>query len=223
MDRAGLAGPDGPTHHGVFDIGYLRMFPHMIAMAPGDALDVAPMLEFALAQTSPTSLRYPKANAEEIERDVAPIELGRAEVIQWGVDGTILCCGALLGEAIGAAQLLKEECGLDVGVVNARFIKPLDREVLRRALSETAFVVTVEEGVLMTGFGSAVLEAAGEMNLDTRRVRRLGIPDAYVQHAERSELLAELGLDARGICVVCRELSEGTGSYLPTDATSKTT
>jgi 1-deoxy-D-xylulose-5-phosphate synthase len=208
LDRAGLAGPDGPTHHGVFDLGYLRLFPNMIVMAPGDALDVAPMLEFALAQSSPTSLRYPKANADEIERDVAPIELGRAEVIQWGVDGTILCCGALLGEAIGAAQLLKEQCGLDVGVVNARFVKPLDRDVLRRAIGETGFVVTVEEGALMTGFGSAVLEAASDMGLDTRRLRRLGIPDEFVQHAERGELLAELGLDARGIFAACRELAE---------------
>jgi 1-deoxy-D-xylulose-5-phosphate synthase len=213
MDRAGLAGPDGPTHHGVFDIGYMRMFPHMISMAPGDALDVAPMLEFALAQSSPTSLRYPKANADEIERDVAPIELGKAEIIQWGADGTIICCGALLGEAIGAAQLLKEECDLDVGVVNARFIKPLDRDILRRALSETGFVVTVEEGVLMTGFGSAVLEAAGEMGLDTRRLRRLGIPDSYVQHAERGELLAELGLGACGISRACREMSNNIAQF----------
>ena len=113
----------------------------------------------------------------------------------------------MVEEASKIADRLSREEGLSVGVVNARFIKPLDRDVLRRALSETGFVVTVEEGVLMTGFGSAVLEAAGEMGLDTRRLRRLGIPDEYVQHAERGELLADLGLDARGIYAVCREMS----------------
>ncbi len=206
LDRAGLTAADGPTHHGMFDIGYMRLFPNMIVMAPGDALDMAPMLDFALQQTSPCSMRYPKTSADEIERDHAPIELGRAEVIQWGEDGTILCCGALLAECIGAAQLLKEECNLDVGVVNARFVKPLDREIIRRAVTETGFLVTVEESALMTGFGSAVLEAASDMSLDTRRIRRLGIPDQFITFAERGELLAELGLDVAGIFQACQEL-----------------
>jgi len=208
MDRAGLTAPDGPTHHGMFDIGYMRLFPNMTVMAPGDALDVAPMLEFALEQDSPTSMRYPKTTAELIEREPAPMELGKAEVIQWGEDGTIFACGTLLANCIGAAQLLKEECGLSVAVVNARFIKPLDRDVLRRALEETGFVVTVEEAALMTGFGSAVLEAANEMGLDTRRIRRLGLPDEFVQHGERGELLADLGLDSDGIFVACREMAQ---------------
>jgi len=136
------------------------------------------------------------------------MELGKAEVIQWGEDGTIFACGTLLANCIGAAQLLKEECGLSVAVVNARFIKPLDRDVLRRALEETGFVVTVEEAALMTGFGSAVLEAANEMGLDTRRIRRLGLPDEFVQHGERGELLADLGLDSDGIFVACREMAQ---------------
>lgn len=208
MDRAGLTGPDGPTHHGMFDFGYLRLFPNMVVMAPGDAHDVGPMLEFGLQQDGPTSLRYPKTTAVEIDRDVEPVELGRAEVIQAGGDGTILCCGALLAECLGAAQLLKEQSGLEVGVVNARFVKPLDREVLRRAVEQTGFVVTVEEAALMTGFGSAVLEAANEMGLDTRRIRRLGIPDAFVEHGERGELLADLGLDSQGIFHTCRELTQ---------------
>jgi 1-deoxy-D-xylulose-5-phosphate synthase len=169
---------------------------------------MGPMLEFALAQNSPCAIRYPKANAEQIERDFAPIELGKAEIIQWGEDGTIVCCGALLAECIAAAQLLKEECDLDVGIVNARFVKPLDRECLARAIRETGFVVTVEEAALMTGFGSAVLEAANDAGLDTRRVRRLGIPDQFIPHAERHELLADLGLDARGIYAACREMAE---------------
>ena len=204
LDRAGLTAADGPTHHGLFDLGYMRLFPNMIVMAPGDALDMAPMLDFALQQDSPTSIRYPKTTAEQIERDHAPIELGKAEVIQWGEDGTILCCGALLANCIGAAQLLKERLGLDIAVINARFVKPLDREVLRRAVDETGFVVTVEEAALMTGFGSAVLEAASDLGLDTRRIHRLGIPDEFVSFAERSELLADLGLDTEGIFQACK-------------------
>src|SRR5205809_6645504 len=97
---------------------------------------------------------------------------------------------------------------MEVGVVNARFAKPIDREIVERAIRECGFVVTVEEGCLMGGFGSAVLEAANEINLDTGRIRRLGIPDRFIEHAERSELLADLGLDAAGIASACRELSQ---------------
>ncbi len=198
MDRAGLCGPDGPTHHGVFDISYTRMFPNMVVMAPGDAADVEPMLDFALQHDTPTSLRYPKANAEVVERVVAPLELGRAEILRWGADGTILSCGTMLATAVQAADRLQEE-GLDVGVVNARFVKPLDFEVLAKAVNETGFVITLEEGVLSGGFGSAVLEAANAAGLPTHAIHRVGIPDAYVEHGDRGDLLADLGLDADGI------------------------
>jgi len=206
LDRGGLTGPDGPTHHGVFDIGYMRLFPNMTVMAPGDERDLTAMLDFALQHDGPTSLRYPKAPAENIERSLAPIEQGRAEVIEWGADGTIVCCGTLLGACVQAAAELRNH-GLDVGVVNARFIKPLDTDVILKAVETSPFVVTVEEGQLMTGFGSAVLEAANEARLSTANVHRLGIPDCYVEHGERGELLAALGLDAAGIARKCRELA----------------
>jgi 1-deoxy-D-xylulose-5-phosphate synthase len=208
LDRSGLTGPDGPTHHGVFDIGYMRVFPNLVCMAPGDEHDVSAMLDFALQHDSPTSIRYPKANAERIGGERTPLELGKAEVLSWGQDGVILCCGTLLADCRRAAQKLREDDGLEIGVVNMRFIKPLDVEVVQRALREAAFVVTVEEGQLMGGFGSAVLEAASDGGLDTSRIRRLGIPDRYIEHAERSELLADLGLDQTGIVQVCRELAE---------------
>ncbi|HEY2414109.1 MAG TPA: 1-deoxy-D-xylulose-5-phosphate synthase [Pirellulaceae bacterium] len=208
LDRAGLTGPDGPTHHGCFDIAYMRCLPNMVVMAPGDAWDVAPMLEFALKQLGPVSIRYPKANAVEVgEVPRQPIELGRAEVLRWGQDGVILCFGSLLTDCLKAADLLATD-GLQVGVVNARFAKPLDGELIERALRECGFVVTVEEGCLMGGFGSAVLEAASEMGLDASRVKRLGIPDRFIEHAERAELLADLKLNASGIAAACRELAE---------------
>ncbi len=208
LDRAGLTGPDGPTHHGVFDIAYMRCLPNIVVMAPGDAWDVAPMLDFALQQPGAVSLRYPKANAVNVcEGERQPVELGRAEVVRWGEDGAILCFGSLLGECLKAADLLAAD-GLQVGVVNMRFAKPIDREVVERALRECGFVLTVEEGCLMGGFGSAVLEAASEMSLDSSRVKRLGIPDRFIEHAERSELLADLRLNAAGIAAACRELAQ---------------
>jgi 1-deoxy-D-xylulose-5-phosphate synthase len=218
MDRAGLTGPDGPTHHGCFDIAYMRCLPNLVVMAPGDAHDVGPMLDFALRQAGPVSMRYPKANAIALStlnlehgtlnssaRD--PIELGRSEVLRWGRDGAILCLGSQLADCLKAADMLAAD-GLDVGVVNARFAKPIDREVIERALHECGFLLTVEEGALMGGFGSAVLEVASDLGLDTSRIKRLGIPDRFIEHAERSELLADLGLDARGIASACRELAD---------------
>jgi 1-deoxy-D-xylulose-5-phosphate synthase len=199
LDRAGLTGPDGPTHHGCFDIAYLRLFPNMVVMAPGDELDVAPMLRFAIGQTqSPMSMRYPKASLEKVERTPADIELGQAEIIEWGADAMILVFGTLFPTCFKVMKKLRSE-GLDVGVVNARFCKPLDCATVLRAVDEATVVVTVEEGTLEGGFGSAVLEAANAAGLDTRNIIRLGIPDRFIEHAERGELLADLGLDIAGI------------------------
>ncbi|MEX2120195.1 MAG: 1-deoxy-D-xylulose-5-phosphate synthase [Pirellulales bacterium] len=203
LDRAGLTGPDGPTHHGMFDLGYMRLLPNMVVMAPGDEYDLAPMLSFALEHNGPASLRYPKAASERHDRPLAPIELGRAEVIDWGHDGMLIACGTLLGNAIKAAVALRQE-GLDVGVINARFVKPLDTETILRAIESCSFVLTVEEAALMGGFGSAVLEAASDAGLPAGHVGRLGVPDRFVEHGDRGELLADLGLDAKGIAQAAR-------------------
>jgi len=161
MDRAGLTGPDGPTHHGLFDIGYTRVFPNIVMMAPADSTEVEPMLEFALQHSGPTSIRYPKTSALAFDRPKQPIELGKSEIIRPGRDGTILAIGAMLQQALSAADQLAAE-GIDVQVVNARFIKPLDIDLLEKVFKESRFVVSVEEGALAGGFGSAVLEAACE-------------------------------------------------------------
>jgi 1-deoxy-D-xylulose-5-phosphate synthase len=203
LDRAGLTGPDGPTHHGCFDTTYMRLFPNMVVMAPGDETDLAPMLHFALENTSPTSLRYPKANLEKVDRPSQPIELGQAEVYDWGNDAMLIAYGSQFPTCVKAAQKLRQE-GYDVGVVNARFAKPLDRAVVLKALRDATLVVTVEEGTLEGGFGSAVLEAANSAGVDTRGLIRLGIPDRFIEHGERGELLADLGLDMDGICRAVR-------------------
>ncbi|HVK11666.1 MAG TPA: 1-deoxy-D-xylulose-5-phosphate synthase [Gemmataceae bacterium] len=203
LDRAGLTGPDGPTHHGCFDISYMRLFPNMVVMAPGDEADVRPMLDFALAQMHPTSLRYPKATLETVKREFTPVELGRAEVIEDGDDGAFVVFGTLMPAALQAAHKLRDE-GLNVAVVNARFVKPLDRETIVPLVERMPFVITAEEGTLEGGYGSAVLEACNAEGVDTRNVIRLGIPDRFIEHAERAELMADLGLDVEGLCRAAR-------------------
>lgn len=210
LDRSGVVGADGPTHHGCFDLAYMRVFPNMVVMAPGDACDLPAMLEFSLQHSAPTSIRYPKATAEEIQRTVAPVELGKAEVLEWGHDVMLLACGTLLPSCVKAAQELREQ-GFDVGLVNARFLKPLDTDVVLRAVEQAAVVLTVEEGCLPGGFGAAVLEAASDAGLNASHVKRLGVPDQFIEHAERSELLADLGLDAAGIVRAALEVADRVG------------
>jgi len=206
LDRAGVVGPDGPTHHGVFDIAYLRVFPNLVIMSPGDEHDLERMIPWALAHDHPTAIRYPKANVVPVAREVAPIELGESELVRTGADGVLIAIGPLLSECVAAAEMLSEE-GIEMAVINARFVKPLDTQAILQAVREHPFVVTVEEGCLMGGFGSAVLEAANDAGIDTSHIRRLGVPDHYVEHADRSELLASLGLSSRGIADTCRKLS----------------
>ena len=207
LDRAGLCGPDGPTHHGVFDNAYMRIFPNMTVMAPGDASDVEPMLRFALSHDGPVSIRYPKAAAETVNRAVAPVEFGRAEVHSWGHDGMLVVFGTQFSDCIQAAERLKAE-GLDVGVINARFCKPVDTDTILRAVEECGFVLTIEEGTLTGGFGSAVLEAVNAAGLRTDHIRCLGIPDQFVEHGDRGELLADLGLDAAGITATALSMAD---------------
>jgi 1-deoxy-D-xylulose-5-phosphate synthase len=214
LDRAGVVGADGPTHHGTYDLAYMRVFPNMVVMAPGDEKDVAPMLDFALAHDAPVSIRYPKAPLETIEREAQPIELGQAEILDWETDGMFLACGTLAGTCLLAAERLRERYGLRVGVVNARFVKPLDRTTVLKAIEECSFVLTVEEGCLSGGFGSAVLEAANDAGVSTAHVRRLGLPDRFVLHAERDEQLAEVGLDVDGLTRAAVDLARTLGLSL---------
>ncbi|MBL4884141.1 MAG: 1-deoxy-D-xylulose-5-phosphate synthase [Planctomycetaceae bacterium] len=208
IDRAGLCGPDGPTHHGVFDNSYMRVFPNITIMAPGDAADLEAMIPFTIKHDGPISIRYPKTSAETVHREaeVAPIELGKSEVLQWGTDGMFVVFGALLPECQKAVEKLQKD-GLDVGLINARFLRPLDTEVILKAVKECGFVVTVEENTLCGGFGSVVLEAANEAGLPTNHIKRLGIPDKFIEHGDRKELLADLGLDPVSLIQTARTLA----------------
>lgn len=215
LDRGGLTGPDGPTHHGTYDIPYMRIFPNFVVMAPGDSLDIEPMMKFMLGHNGPSAMRYPKANLETVERAVAPVELGQAEVIDWGMDGAMVVCGTMLPMCVKVAEQARKERGLDVGVINARFIKPLDQETILKAVRELPFVITVEEGTLEGGFGSAVLEAANAAGIDASHVVRLGLPDRFVEHGERHELLHDLGIDEPGILATIYRLMDKTKMLKP--------
>ncbi|MED5448454.1 MAG: transketolase C-terminal domain-containing protein, partial [Planctomycetota bacterium] len=208
LDRSGLCGPDGPTHHGVFDHSYLRPFPGLTVMAPGDSHDIAPMLAFALEHDGPVAIRYPKTTIETVERPPQPVALGKSEIIRQGRDGTFLASGTLLATCIAAVDQLDQEHGMDVGVVNARFIKPLDTGLIEQIFSDdSGFVITVEENVLTGGFGAAVLEAAADIGLDTRRLHRCGLPDAFVELGDRNDLLASHGLDIDGLVQAARTIA----------------
>ena len=205
LDRAGLTGPDGPTHHGTFDIAYMRVFPNLVCMAPGYDAEVSRMLDFALDLDHPASIRYPKASALRWDRPPAPIELGVSETIREGSDGTIVALGAMLETAMTTAESVDD---MDIGVVNARFIKPIDESMVRRTC-ESGFVVVIEEGNAAGGFGSAFLECANRLGLDTRGIRVVALPDRYVEHGDRDSLMHDCGLSPTAIAQACREMSAG--------------
>ncbi|MEC7233422.1 MAG: 1-deoxy-D-xylulose-5-phosphate synthase [Planctomycetota bacterium] len=214
LDRAGPVGQDGPTHNGVFDIAYLRTLPNMVLCAPRDATDVARMLGAALKVDHPVALRFPRGNApirEEIhasERE--PMVPGKAEVLRDGDEGglCIWAYGVMVETALAAAAQLSER-GVDVGVVDARFVKPLDEELLGAHLARFRHVVTLEDHQRAGGFGSAVLEAGARIHVSGRRaqIRVLGIPDRYVDHmTTRDEQLAAAGLDLPAVIRLAKQL-----------------
>jgi 1-deoxy-D-xylulose-5-phosphate synthase len=205
LDRAGLTGPDGPTHHGSYDLGYMRLFPNMTVLAPGDEHDLVAMLDWSLQQSGPVAIRYPKAGVEKHPGPRAPMERARCETLRRGPDGLIVACGTLLGAALAAAGRLAPE-GIEVTVVNARFVKPLDPAILEM-IEASPWTITVEENALPTGFGSAVLEAVNDARLAAGPIQRMGLPDRFVEHGERGELLADLALDVDGIAAAARKLS----------------
>jgi 1-deoxy-D-xylulose-5-phosphate synthase len=170
-------------------------------MTPSDAWEINEMFRFAGQGNAPVAIRYPRMNVPESKRQHEPIQHGKAEMVRAGKHGSIAACGSFVELAEAAADILGKD-GLDVGVINVRFVKPLDTNMLLEPLRQGQFLVTMEEGMLSGGFGSAVLEAANEERLDTRNIYRLGIPDRYIEHGERAELLDDLGLNVENLIKV---------------------
>lgn len=201
MDRAGLSPNDGPTHHGLFDIAYLRCVPNTIVMQPRDEDELADMLWTCLQTDAPTFIRYPRGSARGVELKPQPqlLEIGRAERVAEGCDVQFWALGSWVDEAVTLASELEAETGLSIGVVNARFAKPLDLELLRSQAGEASLFVTFEDHVVQGGFGSAVLEALNDEAPGTH-VLRIGYPDAFVGHGSSvADLRREAGLDKASI------------------------
>ena len=203
MDRAGLVGDDGPTHHGAFDISYQRCLPHMTLMAPRDEAMLVHMLRTALEHDDgPVALRYPRGEAEGVPLPDRPqaIEIGRGELLREGERVALLGYGYGVSVALGAAERLADDHGVEPTVADARFAKPLDGELIERLVAEHDVLVTVEENVLAGGFGSAVLEHLADRDLLGRtRVLRFGLPDRYVTHGKPALLREEVGLTASDV------------------------
>jgi 1-deoxy-D-xylulose-5-phosphate synthase len=201
MDRAGLVGDDGPTHHGAFDIAYLRCLPNIVLMAPRDEAMLVRMLRTALTHDGPIALRYPRGEAlgMPLPRAIAPIRIGTGELLREG-DGKVAIAGYGTGvqKALEAADLLAEG-GIDVTVADARFAKPVDTELMARLAADHELLVTVEEGVLAGGFGSAVWEILNDEGHHVPRMLRVGLPDRYVTHGKPALLHAEVGYTGKAI------------------------
>ena len=200
LDRAGVVGEDGPTHHGVLDLAYLRAIPEMVIMAPKDEAEFQKMIATGINYTDgPIAVRYPRGSGQGVplvERGFESLPIGEGEVLRTGDDLLLLAVGTMVYPAMQAAQLLSEH-GVDCTVFNARFIKPLDPQIIDLS-RKIGRVVTLEEGTINGGFGSAVLEVLAEQEVLVP-VTCIGIPDTFVTHATRSELLKDLGLTGAGI------------------------
>lgn len=216
LDRAGLVGADGPTHNGVFDIAYLRTLPNFVLCSPRDGADLERMLQFALRHEGPVAMRFPRDASPGMprihpdeRRELAP---GKAEVLCEGERLVVWAYGDRVGTALEVAERLRSR-GVEIGVVDARFAKPLDEELLARDLQRYRHLVTLEDHQRMGGFGSAVLEAESRLPLQgaRARVRILGLPDRYIEHASsRAVQHARLGLDAEGILATLQHLLSST-------------
>jgi len=213
LDRAGLVGDDGPTHHGAFDYSFLRHLPEMTVMAPKDENELQHMVKTAVCAGTPIALRYPRGAGYGVAMDKEPVALpiGKGELLKEGSDLTIVAIGSVVVPALEAAQALEEK-GISAGVVNARFVKPLDRDLIIAQALHTGNVVTVEENALQGGFGSAVLELFADEGLTRVKVKRIGIPDHFVEHGSQAQLRSDLGLDTAGIAATCEAFISGKKS-----------
>jgi 1-deoxy-D-xylulose-5-phosphate synthase len=197
IDRAGIVGEDGPTHHGLFDISFLRHIPNLTVMAPKDGKEMRMMFEFALKHNGPAAIRYPRGMVPETELPCAEIFQGCSEILREGTDVALVAVGTCVLPALKAAERL-ESSGVSAMVVNARFIKPLDNELLLSISGRISKIVTIEENVLQGGFGSAVIECLKDAEMNVK-VKRLGIPDAFVEQGGIDRLKAKYGIDEEGI------------------------
>jgi 1-deoxy-D-xylulose-5-phosphate synthase len=211
LDRAGIVGEDGPTHHGVFDIAYLRHVPNIVIMAPKDENELQHMIKTAVEYPGPTAVRYPRGAGFGVPMDqqLKTLEIGKAELLKDGSDLVIIAIGNLVHPSIEAAERLTAD-GISAAVISARFAKPLDEELILQMAKKTGRVMTVEEHALMGGFGSAVLECLEENGSSNVKTHRVGLPDHFIEHGSQKILRQKYGLDADGIYASAKEFVMST-------------
>jgi len=213
MDRGGIVGEDGWSHHGLYDLAYLRTLPRVKLMAPKDAPELDAMLRFAVSSGEICAIRYPRGSVPPaFTEETAPVEMGKAEVLEEGPDGAIVAYGAMVRPALEARRELERD-GLRLTLVNARFASPVDSELIESLGREMPFLLTAEEASLPGGFGAAVLEALESAGLSGVRVRRLGVPAQMQDHSAKSMTMERLGLTAEGIATAVRQLSHEKASH----------
>ncbi len=208
MDRGGIVGEDGPTHHGLFDISFLRTIPNMVIMAPKDENELRHMLATAVSHDGPIAIRYPRGRGTGVELDdaVQTIAVGKAEIVNQGKDLLILAVGHLVHEAVCAAAILSQNHNIHATVVNARFVKPLDEALIISQVQSFHHIITIEENTIVGGFGSAVLELLNDHGIQHSNVRRLGIDDLFVEHGPQDFLRRKYRLDATAIVETACEM-----------------
>jgi 1-deoxy-D-xylulose-5-phosphate synthase len=210
LDRAGLVGEDGATHHGVFDIVFMKMIPGMIVMAPSGAQELERMLLTASNCGGPVAIRFPRGIAAgDGGKNAAPVRIGRAKTMKNGRDMTIVCLGPLLNDALAAVKNAENKTGGSIEVIDARFAKPIDKKMIFRSVKKTRRLITVEEGVVEGGFGQSVTAAMQGLGLTDFVVKNMGIPDKFIEHGTMEQLRADCGLSARGIERAIYELIDG--------------
>ena len=207
LDRGGIVGEDGPTHHGLFDLSYLRGLPNMVVMAPKDENELRHMLGTAVQHSGPIAFRYPRGYGAgvPIDDEIRTLPIGKGEVLTKGNDVVILAIGVTVASALEAAKQLEDE-SISATVVNCRFVKPLDDALIIRLATEIPFILTVEENVLHGGFGSAVVECLMDAGITNSRVVRIGIPDTYVEHGSQKILRSKYGIDTPGVIKAVRDM-----------------
>jgi 1-deoxy-D-xylulose-5-phosphate synthase len=207
IDRGGLVAEDGTTHHGAFDYAYLRHIPNMTVMAPKDENELQHMLKTCLTHDGPASVRYPRGVSLGVNMDETPktLPLGKGELMRVGTHVAIIAIGVTVWQAMKAAEKLSQE-GISAAVVNARFVKPLDQDLIVDVAKRVRYVVTVEEGCKMGGFGSAVLEALSDAGVHDVTTKVLGLPDWYIEQGPQDLLRERYGLTAEGIFESVKEL-----------------
>ncbi|MDI6726151.1 MAG: 1-deoxy-D-xylulose-5-phosphate synthase [Smithellaceae bacterium] len=212
LDRGGFVGADGPTHHGLFDLAFLRSLPNMVIMSPKDENELRHMLKTALECGGPAAIRYPRGGGIGVDLDdeIKALPVGRGEIIREGVDLAVIAIGATVYPANAAAERLAA-MGIDLTVINARFVKPLDDDLILQTARTHKKIITVEENVLMGGFGSAILELLADRGINDVAVKRIGIPDEFVEHASQQELRSQYGIDEAGIMASVMSMIERPG------------